>query len=275
MAKPLIEGFNAYQTAMLEGIGFDSIKRAGRKVIDFCKGIGMIGVCLTMPFLPVSLIQYGQKLYDHYKTDKDYSEKIAELNKAIQYLNTVELKLPKGLAEEATMGMNVFDALDFHIHYLHGASGIGCAILKDGIHKDACETSVRIVHAQHQLEQDTQKALITITNCLKKSDADKSYECKEETLNDIDEAIDAINQDNKMVYQLLVKYSNEMSEMFKDNAKRDNTNSVAGDMVTAKMTDYRSDIPEWETDSKAACDTIHKGPGYWDRRHDCLDNLWK
>ncbi len=284
MAKPLIEGFNAYQNALCEGFGLDAIKRAGRNVIDFTKGFihGVLpgAACLVLPWIPIEAVNYGKKLYDQHKIDKEYAIKLNELNQAINYMNTVEIKVPKELARRATSGRTIIDVLE-------GQSRLddimlGDCILNhiggdyDGPHYKACEAAHRVTNARITLAEDTKQALRHITNCLSQADTDKSYECKENTLNDIDEAIDKINEDNRHLYQVLVSYSNEVADRAKVNASRfDDITDAAAEKVNAKMTDYRSDIPEWETDSKAVCDTIHKGPGYWDRYHDCIDNLWK
>ena len=286
MAKPLIEGFYAYQNALCEGIGLDTIKRVGRNVIDFTKGFihGVLpgAACLVLPWIPIEAVNYGKKLYDRYKVDQEYAIKLGELNKAVNYMNNIEIKVPKSIANKADgrygWSQDILSTLEDDARMTESIIGDCIIHLNDtnGPHYDACETAHYITTARHKLADDTKNALLYLTKCLQKTDTDKSYECKERTLDDIDEATQLINEDNKHLHQLLVTYSNQIAERAKIIAqKQGDSSSVGGDMVNAKMTDDRYDIPEWVTDKKATCDTISYGPGHGARWEKCVNDLWQ
>lgn len=277
-AAPLVKGYEALLEAqnsvLMEGFGLDSIKQTGRKVIDFCKGVGLIGVALAVPFLPITLYNYGQELYDHYKTDKEFSAKMAELNAELKAMNNVEIKVPKNIAREAHgYGSTLLDAL-YKTTTEHALMS-DCIMIDSEPHQNACFAAKQAVFAQQQLADDTKSALITITKCLKKTDSDKSYQCKQDALDEIDDAINHIRDDNQRLKNTLVTYANEWAKATKLNVQEGLASDAAGDMVDLKMNGSREDLPEWKADVKSTCDTIPYGPGHSKKWGDCYDKLWK
>ena len=277
-AEPLIKGYEALLESqndpLLEGRIGDFMKHTGKKIVDIAGCLGLVGVCLTLPWLPATAFDFGKKLYNHHKIDNEYAQKLSDLNKALHYMDNVEINVPKKIAGQAeNIYHTVGDELDWRAFI--SPSHLGCLVdMKPGPYTEACFVANQIKGNQRRLASDVVNALQTIAECLSIADNDESYRCKENTLEEIEKATETINKDNETLYNSLVSYSNHLADACKEDAKEGLNSSDVCDKVHTKLTDSKYDIPEWKRDESAKCDTIHKGPGYWSRVDACNKSIW-
>lgn len=280
-AAPLVKGYEALLEAqnsvLMEGFGLDSIKRAGQNVIDFTKGFihGVLpgAACIVLPWIPIEAVNYGKKLYEQHKIDEEYAVKLGELNKELDAMNKVSIKVPKNIVN-LTDGVSGFSSTKNVLHELTvlanniSPTDIDC---KDTL----CDAANSVKWAQHNLSNDAIASLKDVATCIANTDKDERYECKREALSSLDDAIYTIRRDNRILYNALVSFSNSLADACQTASSDIFPNKENCNTVDIQLDSHKGNLEEWRKDQKAKCDTISYGPGHFNRWSKCRDDLWK